>query len=141
MKIAKHLALGLLLICAGAKAQTSNLTIKVSSLKNDTGALTAELYNSKDNFLKKAYKRATTTIKSNTAGLSISGIPKGEYTVLVYHDLNKNGKLDKNFVGMPKEPVACSNDAKGFMGPPKYEDAKFTINGDTQISIKMSKAH
>ena len=42
---------------------------------------------------------------------------------------------------MPKEPVACSNNAKGFMGPPKYEDAKFTVTADTKINIKMTAAH
>ncbi|MNT83012.1 hypothetical protein D3C72_2228260 [compost metagenome] len=60
---------------------------------------------------------------------------------MVYHDENNNGKLDKNFIGMPKEPVACSNNAKGFMGPPKYEDAKFIITADTKMTIKMNAAH
>jgi hypothetical protein len=27
------------------------------------------------------------------------------------------------------------------MGPPKYEDAKFTITSDSKISIKMNASH
>lgn len=122
-------------------AQNSNLTVNVSSLKNNTGVLTAELYNTKENFLKKAYKVSSTEIKSNSASVTFTGIPKGEYTVLVYHDANKNGKLDKYLIGMPKEAVACSNNAKGFMGPPKYDDAKFIINSDSKINITMTTAH
>lgn len=125
-----------------ALAQNSNLTINVSNLKDNTGVLVAELYNSKENFLKKAYKTGSSVIKVNTALVQFTGIPTGEYTVLVYQDKNSNGKLDKYFIGMPKEPVACSNNAKGFMGPPKYEEAKFNVGAtDTKITIKMGTSH
>nr|WP_315156664.1 DUF2141 domain-containing protein [uncultured Flavobacterium sp.] len=137
----KFLAISLLSICSLGFTQNSNLTINVSSLKNNTGLLTVELYNSKEKFLKTAYKKGSSTIKSNLASVTFSDVPKGEYTVMVYHDINNNGKLDKSFIGMPKEPVACSNNAKGFMGPPKYEEAKFTIASDSKINIKMTKAH
>lgn len=123
-------------------AQTSNLVISVSNLKDNTGVLVAELYNSKESFLKKTYKTSSSEIKSNIALIHFAGLPTGEYTVLVYHDKNSNGKLDKYFIGMPKEPVACSNNAKGFMGPPKYEDAKFIVgSSDLKINIKMSTSH
>ena len=137
----KFLIISLLSICSLGFAQNPNLTINVSGLKNNTGTLTAELYSSKEKFLKTFYKKGSTAIKSNTASFTFSDIPKGEYTVMVYHDENNNGKLDKNFIGMPKEPVACSNNAKGFMGPPKYDDAKFTVSVDTKLNIKMTAAH
>lgn len=125
-----------------ALAQNSNLTVSVSNLKDNTGVLVAELYNSKDTFLKKTYKTGSSSIKSNAALVHFTGIPTGEYTVLVYQDKNSNGKLDKYFIGMPKEPVACSNNAKGFMGPPKYEDAKFNVStADSKIYIRMTNAH
>lgn len=131
----------LLFISSLGFAQNATLTVSITDLKNNTGSLTAELYNTKEKFLKASYKAISTPIKSNTAIVTFTGIPKGEYTVLVYHDENKNGKLDKYIIGMPKESVACSNNAKGFMGPPKYDDAKFTVTTDTKINIKMTKAH
>lgn len=137
----KHFFPVLLFISGFASAQNSNLTVSISGIKNNTGSLTAELYNSQKTFLKTSFKAATTTIKSNSATVTFSGIPKGEYTVLVYHDENNNKKLDKYLIGMPKESVACSNNAKGFMGPPKYDDAKFTVSADTKINIKMTAAH
>lgn len=130
----------LLSISSFGFAQNSNLSVIVSGIKNNTGILTVELYNSKGKFLKTSYKTVSSTIKSNTATVTFIGIPKAEYTVMAYHDENNNGKLDKNFIGMPKEAVACSNNAKGFMGPPKYDDAKFTITADSKISIKMNAA-
>lgn len=138
--MSKLLIASLLTISSFGLAQNSNLTVTVSSIKNNTGLLTVELYNAEGKFLKKSYKTVSSAIKSNTATITFIGIPKAEYTVMAFHDENKNGKLDKNFMGMPKEAVACSNNAKGFMGPPKYEDAKFTITADSKISIKMNAA-
>jgi uncharacterized protein (DUF2141 family) len=128
----------LLLISAIGFAQNNALTVTITGIQNNSGKLMAEVYNSKGKFLKSAYKTTSTSIKSNTATVIFSDLPKSEYTVMVYHDENNNGKLDKNFIGMPKEPVACSNNAKGFMGPPKYEDAKFSLVTDSKITIKMN---
>jgi uncharacterized protein (DUF2141 family) len=131
----------LLSISSFGLAQNSNLVVTVSGIKNNTGLLTVELYNTQEKFLKTSYKTVSSAIKSNIATVTFIGIPKAEYTLMAYHDENSNRKLDKNFIGIPKEAVACSNNAKGFMGPPKYEDAKFTITTDSKINIKMNPAH
>jgi len=47
----------------------------------------------------------------------------------VTHDANGNGKLDRNLLGMPTEGVGASNDARGVVGPPKFDAAKFTFDG------------
>jgi len=39
------------------------------------------------------------------------------------HDENSNGKMDTNFIGMPREGVGASNNAKGHMGPLKFRAA------------------
>ena len=41
----------------------------------------------------------------------------------------------KNMMGIPSEDYAASNNAKGFMGPPSYKDAKFTVDKDSKIEI------
>ncbi|MGL2993968.1 DUF2141 domain-containing protein [Flavobacterium sp. TSSA_36] len=119
-------------------AQTTSLTVTVTGINNNAGKLTAEVYNSKGTFLKSAFKTTSSSIKSNTATVVFNDLPKSDYTLMVYHDENSNGKLDKNFIGMPKEAVACSNNAKGFMGPPKFEDAKFSLVANSKITIKMN---
>ena len=119
-------------------AQNVNLTVKISGLKSNAGAVLVGLYNSDGTFLKKAYKGVTSDIKANEATVTFSNIPKGEYAISAYHDKNKNGKLDTNFIGIPKEDYASSNNAKGVMGPPKYEDAKFDLKKDLKIDIKFN---
>jgi uncharacterized protein (DUF2141 family) len=57
-----------------------------------------------------------------------SNVPYGEYAVGVFHDLNKNGKLDANFFGFPKEDMAVSNNAKGGpLGGPLWQQAKIQL--------------
>lgn len=116
-------------------AQNVNLTVSVSGLKNDTGTLKVSLYNSDGTFLKSTYKSIASEIKNNKATVTFVGIPKGEYGISAYQDENSNGKLDKNMMGIPSEDYACSNNAKGFMGPPRYTDAKFDINKDLKVDV------
>jgi uncharacterized protein (DUF2141 family) len=54
-------------------------------------------------------------------------LPAGEYAVSLFHDENDNKVLDKNFIGIPKEGIGTSNDAKGSFGSSKFEDAKFAV--------------
>ncbi|HEY3500081.1 MAG TPA: DUF2141 domain-containing protein [Polyangiaceae bacterium] len=73
-------------------------------------------------------------VKANTGRpiCVFRGIPKGTYGLSAFHDKNDNGKLDTNFFGMPTEDYCASNNARGFMGPPSFEDAKFTYEGGTK---------
>lgn len=54
----------------------------------------------------------------------------GEYAVAAFHDANGDGELNANFVGMPTEGYGFSNDARGFMGPPPFDDAAFSLEAD-----------
>lgn len=68
----------------------------------------------------------------------IQNVPAGEYAVAVFADMNGNGKLDSNFIGIPNEPVGVSRDAQGRFGPPKFADAAFKVgDGVTALSIEL----
>jgi uncharacterized protein (DUF2141 family) len=127
-----------LFISSLVSAQNVNLTVSIVGLKNDKGNLRVGLFNSEGTFLKSTFKGVSSDIKSKKATVTFMNIPKGEYAISVYHDKNKNGKLDTNFMGIPSEDFACSNNAKGFMGPPKHEDAKFQLEKDSKIEIKFN---
>lgn len=67
------------------------------------------------------------TIVNNRATCVFDDVSPGEYAIAVFHDENANNDLDRNFVGIPSEGTGASNDARGFMGPPRYEDARFSF--------------
>jgi len=82
--------------------------------------------------------KATVIAQSDITELTIPNILSGEYAVAVFADMNGNGKLDSNFIGIPKEPVGASRDAKGSFGPPKFADAVFKIgDGITAMTIEL----
>jgi uncharacterized protein (DUF2141 family) len=60
-------------------------------------------------------------------------LPPGEYALSAFHDKDDDGQLTTNLIGMPKEPIALSNNAEGKFGPPTYEDAVFTLGVEPTI--------
>lgn len=64
-------------------------------------------------------------------------VAPGTYAVSVLHDVNSNGDLDSNMLGIPKEPLGFSNGAKPKRGPPSFDAAKFTHGSEaTKLQIK-----
>jgi uncharacterized protein (DUF2141 family) len=126
-----------LFICSLMSAQNVKLTVAVSGLKNNSGTVKVGLYNSDGTFLKTTYKSVASKIKDKKAMVTFDNLPAGEYAISTYHDENNNGKLDKSMMGIPSEDYAASNNAKGFMGPPAYKDAKFVIAKDSKIEITL----
>ena len=69
---------------------------------------------------------------------TFEGLESGMYAVSLFHDENDNGKLDANFMGIPREPYAFSNNAKGFFGPPTFQDCQFeVVQGTKEIVISL----
>ena len=64
-------------------------------------------------------------------------VPAGTFAIAVFHDTNSNGKLDKNFLGIPKEGYAFSNNVFGTFRAPGFEDASFEFDGNKTVKIKM----
>ena len=115
--------------------ETFTLNIEFTDIKSNNGSIFVGLYDNENNFLKQEIKGAIVKIVNKKASYVFEEIKKGEYAVSSFHDKNNNKKLDVNLIGIPTEPIAVSNNAKGFMGPPKYKDAKFKIIKDTYIEI------
>jgi len=113
------------------------ITVTISGMKSDKGAVYIALYNSEKDFLKKEFKGAIVKVTDLKATAFFKNIKKGTYAILVFHDANDNKKMDTNFLGIPKEPIGTSNNATGFMGPPKFKNAKFKVTGNVLIPIKV----
>lgn len=118
--------------------ETQKITANFIEIKSDKGKLFVALYNTKDSFLEKPFKTAIVEIKDLKAVAVFKDIPVGEYAISAFHDENDNKKMDTNFLGIPKEHIGTSNDAKGFMGPPKYKDAKFTLTKNTNKTLTIT---
>lgn len=118
------------------------ISLKINQLRNDTGQLIAYLYYEGKGYPNKpelAYMQMKGSVKNRGGTVVFKDVPFGEYAIMVLHDENRSGELETNFFGMPKEGMGASNNAKGFMGPPNYEDAKFFIKSEkTNMIISVT---
>lgn len=109
-----------------------NITLTITDLKNSEGLVVIVLFDSPKGFpgkYKKAVRKKLVPLKdSSSVKVEFKELPFGTYAFVANHDENKNKKLDTNLLGIPSEGVGVSNDAKGSMGPPKFEDSKFELN-------------
>ncbi len=119
---------------------SGKIVARVTGLRNSRGRLIARLYRGKKGFpsdAEDAYRELTVEIKDKTAAVTFENVPHGEYALWICHDEDKNGKLDTNFIGMPKEGVGVSGPPPSFI--PSYGDARFSLGGDQsehEITIK-----
>lgn len=79
---------------------------------------------------------APTVVDGDTARVTFE-LSEGRYAIKLFLDLNGNGEVDTNFLGVPKEPFGFSNNAMGKFGPPSFDAAAFTFEGDREISITL----
>ncbi|WP_334111601.1 DUF2141 domain-containing protein [Paucihalobacter sp.] len=132
--------IALLFVTSVAFSQNSDsktVTVQIDNIKNTKGQLVVGLYSNPESFLKTPSKGEIVKIKGSSATVVFKNVTSGTYAVSLFHDENSNEKLDTNFMGIPKESFASSNNAKGFMGPPKWEDAKFEVKDNFTVKIKF----
>ena len=104
----------------------------IEGLRSDRGQVVCALFTSADDFPKRvdrAFERVTAQIMSGRATCKFPNVPAGHYAISVFHDENGNGKLDTNWLGIPREGVGASNNPKPRMGPPKFAAAEFQDSG------------
>ncbi|WBO83689.1 DUF2141 domain-containing protein [Hymenobacter yonginensis] len=126
---------------AGNPAGTSSITVVVSALASTQSVVKLYFYNLRDQFLKPqgyVFKKAVLPAGQNQITLPVD-LPNGEWAVAITQDMNNNDKLDKNFVGIPTEPFAFSNNVRPTLAPPDFNECKFTVSGPRVVTIKLTK--
>jgi uncharacterized protein (DUF2141 family) len=57
--------------------------------------------------------------------VTFTAVKPGRYAVRAFLDLNGDGKLNRNPLGMPTEPFGFSNGAVPHGGAPGWDEASF----------------
>jgi uncharacterized protein (DUF2141 family) len=107
------------------------LTVLVQGLTTSDGDVRFVLFDSKKNFLKHPVRAGVIDIVDQQSSWTVEDLPYGIYAVLVHHDINSSGTMERHWYGKPKEPTGASNNAPARFGPPKFKKAKFAFESST----------
>jgi uncharacterized protein (DUF2141 family) len=119
------------------------LRIHVDGLRNSTGVVGAAVFKSRDGWpedMNKAFHHWPTPIApgAHEATAVHDDLPPGDYGVVAIHDENKNHKLDRNFIGIPKEGFGFANNPHVALSAPPFAAAIVHVTCPaTQINIHM----
>ena len=117
-------------LCA-LQAQAADLTVVVNNIQSGAGNVMLGLFDSAASFPKTVVKGAQAPAATRDAAgrvtLVLRDLAPGQYAFSAYHDLNGNGQLDSNLMGLPTEPYGVSNNARGSFGPPSFPAAGITL--------------
>jgi uncharacterized protein (DUF2141 family) len=127
-----------MLVDAGAAAgQTAcpGIHVTILNIRNSAGTIDCALFDSPKGFprdgLHFAMRLVVTKVPKTEARCDFEGIPSGTYALVILHDENMNGKMDTNWIGVPKEGYGFSNGAKAALSTPSFSDASFAYDGMT----------
>ena len=56
---------------------------------------------------------------------------------MLYHDENGDGKMNRNFFGIPKEPFGFSNNVKPKFSMPTFEECKFLLDENLELQVNL----
>jgi uncharacterized protein (DUF2141 family) len=114
------------------------LTVKVEGVKNAQGNIRAALYADPRTFRKEAEAVSViqTAARAGEVMLSWNNVKPGKYAIVVYHDEDANGELNRRFGMFPTEGYGLSNNPK-VSGPPPFEPSAFEVSGPTEITVDL----
>jgi uncharacterized protein (DUF2141 family) len=116
-------------IALAESSSVGRIEVLIDNVRSANGVVGVALFNAKKGFPDKS----TMAIEGRSvpAGkrckVIFENVPYGAYAISVLHDENGNGKMDKGFLGIPKEGFGTSNNPEIKMGPPSFSDSRFDL--------------
>jgi len=122
---------------AQAQAQSSPgcATVEVRNVRPQQGVLMVAAYVSAESFGRQPLRAVTVPAGDAVTRLELCGLAGREVALMLYQDLDGNGRMDRNLLGMPLEPWGSSG-TPGPMGP-VWESGRVPLDGTT-IVVRMS---
>jgi uncharacterized protein (DUF2141 family) len=116
-----------LLIAAPAGAETGVLEVTITGVHSAKGHVLVAVCDEATFLAPTCTYHGRVPAQAGSVTVRLTGVPPGVYAAQAYQDENDNGKIDRNFLGMPEEGIGFSNDAPMRFGPPKFGDAAFRL--------------
>ncbi len=113
------------------------LRVEVQGLRSAQGQVRIALFGSPERFLRQALRHAVADAALPGVAVCFDDLPAGDYAAAAYHDLNGNGRNDRNLLGIPSEPGAFSNGARPGLGPPTWDQARVSLQPPAVMRLQL----
>ncbi len=119
-----------------------DLTIIVDNISENKGTMMVALHNTADGFKKTTNDVSAQRMKVTTPTMTFhfTNLPEGDYAVKLYQDSNDNNRIDLSDNSIPLEAFGFSNNV-GQRGRPTFDDAKFSLSHDDQITVHLQSVN
>jgi uncharacterized protein (DUF2141 family) len=123
------LAFAAALIFIAGPASAARIVVTIDGLHSNQGNVFVGLYAGPAKFLQGNQSDAQRKVRASTGPMTVvfDNLPPGTYAVGAFHDENGNDHLDTNFLGLPVEGYALSNNVRAAMAKPTFQQAAFTV--------------
>jgi uncharacterized protein (DUF2141 family) len=118
----------------------SKIVADISNFENDKGVCRACLFNSAASFKGESgspFQCVQVTISNRKSQVRFNSVPAGTYAIFLFHDTNSNNKMDKNFMGIPKEGYGASQNKLPFASAPTFDENKFSVTNNTTVHLAI----
>ncbi len=114
---------------------TGTLVVKIDKLKSNDGIVNIGLFDSAESFDKTSpFNGGRVGVTNNVVTYVFYNIPLNKYYALgFYHDENYNGRMDRNFFGLPSESYGFSGKGR------KFDTAKFLFSKENAMVMIKAK--
>jgi uncharacterized protein (DUF2141 family) len=114
-------------VSAGAQ-ETAALAITVVGVEDGAGVIRADVYDRAETFREPEHAVAALVAPARPGTLDLEpvALPAGRYAVIVYHDEDNDGALDRFLGMMPTEGYGVSTNPT-LSGPPDFDDTAVTL--------------
>ena len=114
-----------------AGSQPVKVDLYIHGLDGLHGTVFVYVYDNASDFPVHPHKAVARLRFNATAAQPFSlELPPGDYAFAVYVDANGNGRIDRNWLGIPSEPLALSGRPRFHFGPPHFDECKVHVRGD-----------
>ena len=126
------LCLSLFFVTQSHQAHTqpiASVKLSLSGISQPGAPVHVGVFNTASSFPKRALALTGKVYPVHESGpLEIElKLPYGTYALAIFQDLNGNGKMDTNILGVPTEPYGFSAGAAARFGPPAFDAAAFDV--------------
>jgi uncharacterized protein (DUF2141 family) len=136
------LALALPAVVVTGPVGAADLRVAVTNIVEPKGEVLIAVYDSPETYTKNTQPRAALKLRAAPPSVTavFADLAPGRYAIATFQDLDGDGKLAANLLGIPSEPWGLSNDARAAFSRPGFQDVAIELGAEGRaITITLNR--